>query len=266
MSHAEYHEIKAVFEKHGYTYSSTLLSDLADLSRDRDDERTGIVVNGLKYARAGGFVEIDGRNLPVYIRDSNPADDPLWGASTQGQLEAALEGAHELSGPPHERINELIRQRDEARAKARHEGPGSPATRLDYILGELIKRFPEAHEAYSSAPPEPPLLAAIDETLREAKRYKFLYRELQDNHIAGFKELYACTGIEDTGEYRWKWVISEIAEFIDDAKAFRFFFNPEVKKSNEFHIAYLALINQPLTLDQYRAFFTQQRFTSATKS
>lgn len=40
-------------------------------------------------------------------------DTPIWGASTLGQLDAALDGAHELSGAPHERISELIRQRSQ---------------------------------------------------------------------------------------------------------------------------------------------------------
>ena len=42
----------------------------------------------------------------------------VWGASTLADLDAAIDGAHELSGAPHERITELIRQRDEARAAA----------------------------------------------------------------------------------------------------------------------------------------------------
>jgi hypothetical protein len=252
MSHAEYHEIKAVFEKHGYTYSPTLLANLADLSRDRDDERTGIAVDGLTYVRAGGFVEIDGQNVPVYVRDSNPAADTVWGASTRGQLDAALDGAHELSGAPHERISELIRQRDEARSKIPHEGPGSPAARLTYILWELIKRFPKAHDAYSSAPPEPLLLAALDEVITSAKNYKFLYQQLQDGHEAGFKELYKCTGIEDTGEYRWKWVISELEEFVDDAKAFRFFFDEDVRKPDQMTLEYKRGIDRAAPIDFYR--------------
>ena len=262
MSHAEYHEIKAVFEKHGYTYSPSLLAQLADLSRDRDDEHTGIAINGLKFVRAGGFTEVEGKNLPVYIREGNPAADPLWGASTQGQLEAALDGAHELSGPPHERISELIRQRDEA--QIRHKGPGTPAARLDYVLDQLRERFPNAHPPYSSAPPEPLLLAAIDKAIADAQFYKGEYERLQANHQAGFKEIYARTGIEDTGEYRWKWVISELEEFVDDAKAFRFFFDQEVKKDNSFHLAYLSTLQQPWTLDQFRQFF--KRYISETKS
>lgn len=43
---------------------------------------------------------------------------PAWGSSTLAELNAALDGAHELSGPPHERISELIRQRDEERIVA----------------------------------------------------------------------------------------------------------------------------------------------------
>lgn len=50
------------------------------------------------------------------------SDSAAWGASTWADLHTALDGAHELSGAPHERINELIRQRDEARAAASTSG------------------------------------------------------------------------------------------------------------------------------------------------
>lgn len=43
----------------------------------------------------------------------------VWGASTYADLSFALDAAHELSGSPHERITELIRQRDEAQAAVR---------------------------------------------------------------------------------------------------------------------------------------------------
>lgn len=41
----------------------------------------------------------------------------VWGSSTIADLYSAIDDAHELSGPPHERIAELIRQRDEYREK-----------------------------------------------------------------------------------------------------------------------------------------------------
>ncbi|MBC8741855.1 hypothetical protein F6X40_35495 [Paraburkholderia sp. UCT31] len=42
------------------------------------------------------------------------------------------------------------------------DAAGSPAARLNYLLAELRKRFPAAHNAFSSEPPEQKLLAAVD--------------------------------------------------------------------------------------------------------
>lgn len=50
---------------------------------------------------------------------SAPEDARVWGASTLADLCDAMDLAHELGGPPHERIKKLIKQRDEARAALR---------------------------------------------------------------------------------------------------------------------------------------------------
>lgn len=41
-------------------------------------------------------------------------------------------------------------------------GPGTPSHRLDSLLKELAKRFPEAEQPFSSRAPEPRYLEAID--------------------------------------------------------------------------------------------------------
>lgn len=43
--------------------------------------------------------------------------------------------------------------------------PGTPIARLTYLLAELEKRFPGVVDSYSSEPPEPLLLAALDKAL-----------------------------------------------------------------------------------------------------
>ncbi len=48
-------------------------------------------------------------------------------------------------------------------------GPGSPLYRLEHLIKELAKRFPEAYDAYSSRAPETKLLEAIDALLKRRK-------------------------------------------------------------------------------------------------
>ena len=47
-------------------------------------------------------------------------------------------------------------------------GPGSPSYRLQILIEELAKRFPEAYDATSSRAPEPKFLKAIDELIKKA--------------------------------------------------------------------------------------------------
>jgi hypothetical protein len=56
-------------------------------------------------------------------------NEAIWGASTHSDLHCALDAAHELSGPPHERISELIRQRDRARDELRALKASEPTAR-----------------------------------------------------------------------------------------------------------------------------------------
>lgn len=70
------------------------------------------------------------------------ANTPLWGASTLGELDAALGDAHELSGPPHERIQMLIQQRDEARSKAAEAAPVAVGNaKKDSVTLEQIEQW-----------------------------------------------------------------------------------------------------------------------------
>ncbi|CAG9259489.1 hypothetical protein BDI4_600036 [Burkholderia diffusa] len=45
--------------------------------------------------------------------------------------------------------------------------------------------------------------------------------ELRDLHAAGCREAYSKMGIEDDGEYRWKWVLLGISGLVGDVKKFR---------------------------------------------
>ena len=44
---------------------------------------------------------------------------------------------------------------------------GTPLARLTWLLGELVKRFPEAHRPFASDPPESRYLAALDALKQE---------------------------------------------------------------------------------------------------
>ena len=50
--------------------------------------------------------------------------------------------------------------------------PGSPLARLEYLLGELGKLFPNAHSPASSSPPEPKYLNAIRILIAKIARLK----------------------------------------------------------------------------------------------
>jgi hypothetical protein len=56
--------------------------------------------------------------------------------------------------------------------KANYKGPGSPIHSLTFLISELHKRFPDAHNPILSDPPEPKYLAAIDSLLAENKRLR----------------------------------------------------------------------------------------------
>lgn len=47
-------------------------------------------------------------------------------------------------------------------------GPGSPSYRLQKLIEELAKRFPDAYDAFSSRAPESKLLAAIDKLIEDS--------------------------------------------------------------------------------------------------
>lgn len=50
-----------------------------------------------------------------------------------------------------------------------HNQAGTPSARLNGLLAELAKRFPEAHEPFRSDPPELRYLAAIDVLLEKGQ-------------------------------------------------------------------------------------------------
>jgi hypothetical protein len=138
-----------------------------------------------------------------------------------------------------------------------HPSHGSASARLDGLLEALRERFPKAHNKYSSAPPEPAFLKAIDDAIRDALFWETQSEEQSNTHVAGFQEMYRRTGIEDTGEYRWKWLLMEIQEFVGDAKRFAFFFDEDQKKPVTFSYAYLEGVNQDWNLVQWRSFFDE---------
>lgn len=69
---------------------------------------------------------------PAVAKDVAPSDAPVWGASTLADLNASMEGAHELSGAPHERIDQLIDQRNQARAESAERGAVLKRVRQEY--------------------------------------------------------------------------------------------------------------------------------------
>jgi hypothetical protein len=57
----------------------------------------------------------------------------------------------------------------------RLRGPGSPHARLTYLIGELRKRFPAAHNVFGSDPCEPKYLAAIDRLREELSDHRTMH-------------------------------------------------------------------------------------------
>lgn len=51
----------------------------------------------------------------------------------------------------------------------------------------------------------------LAESREECERYKFERDQLRGLHDTGIKEAYRICGVEDDGEYRWKWVLLELA-------------------------------------------------------
>jgi len=265
-------------------------------------ENERVVIDGLVYTKAGGFKEINGENLPVYVREQNPAGDDLSHAhaalnakarakgfadaeAAMNAIESAMndtaELAHALAAVRRSmvlpdvvetnrpllreaasdvlKVPEFVAAQVQAlTAKLPHVGPGSPSARLDYFYAELEKRFPKAHNKFSSAPIEPAYLAAIDDAIRDSLFWKTQSEEQSNTHVAGFKEVYRITGIEDTGEYRWKWLLMEIQEFVGDAKRFAFFFDEDQKKPITFNYAYMEGVKQNWNLVQWRKFFDER--------
>ena len=64
---------------------------------------------------------------------AKPADEVKLGGSTLAQIEAALDGAHFLSGPPHERINALV--------DAYRTPPSGAAVKAEPVLVVSSKQF-----------------------------------------------------------------------------------------------------------------------------
>jgi hypothetical protein len=46
--------------------------------------------------------------------------------------------------------------------------------------------------------------------------WHYMYQEMCERHDAGFKEAYKILGIEDDGEYRWKWLLLELSSLMRD--------------------------------------------------
>lgn len=67
---------------------------------------------------------------------------------------------HEWHNPNYQAI---LRSRDMG-------GPGTPSYRLDFLITELAKRFPDAYDAYSSMAPESKFLDAIDNLVEIKKQ------------------------------------------------------------------------------------------------
>lgn len=49
------------------------------------------------------------------------------------------------------------------------DGPGTPSARLSYLHGQLNARFPDAVDVFSSEPPEPKFIAAVDAMIAEVR-------------------------------------------------------------------------------------------------
>lgn len=62
------------------------------------------------------------------------------------------------------------------------------------------------------------LESRIQEMERERDIFKNERDELRELHNAGIKEAYRICGIEDDGEYRWKWVLLEFNSMVKKIK------------------------------------------------
>lgn len=57
--------------------------------------------------------------------------------------------------------------------------------------------------------------ARIAELERESEIVAGVQKTICNVHEAGFREAYKMLGIEDDGEYRWKWLLLKLADFTD---------------------------------------------------
>jgi hypothetical protein len=79
---------------------------------------------------------------------------------------------------------------DDAKSEIAHKlndnGPGTPIARLSYLLDELRRRFPDTISVYSSEPPEPKYLEAIDKLLALLSQVKSIQE--CDDEVDAFLE------------------------------------------------------------------------------
>lgn len=63
--------------------------------------------------------------------------------------------------------------------------------------------------------------ARIAELERDIKLQKYIVKDLQALHVAGFCQMQTILGAEDTGEYRWKWLTMEALEVVEERDKLR---------------------------------------------
>lgn len=79
------------------------------------DDTEAVKSTALRYVTTMPDSHVRTLLYTLATQNSEGSSAKAWGASTWADLHTALDGAHELSGAPHERINELIRQRNDER-------------------------------------------------------------------------------------------------------------------------------------------------------
>lgn len=127
------------------------------------------------HGEIGGFVNAESGYQSDPCPDCGEAaagDVPIWGASTLAQLDASIDGAHDLSGAPHERISELIQQRDEALASQ-----AAPATTV-YSPEFVRNKFADYETQILNLREE--LAARVPDTARDAKQDRTDFDVLAD--------------------------------------------------------------------------------------